>query len=99
MKRKCLCCDAAGGLTARMDRTQAAQLYAGNIEYGYFVREMEARCQAAGLSQFMDADQLIAMAGSLSEEQLKYASTLVQALWSSSQTRCPFDLHVNQHCV
>ena len=56
---------------ARIDRTQAAKLYAGNIEYGYFVRGMEARCQAAGMSQYTDASQLINMAASLSEDALR----------------------------
>lgn len=59
-------------LVARIDRTQAAKLYAGNIEYGYFVRGMEAQCQAAGMSQYTDASQLIDMAATLSEEQLRY---------------------------
>lgn len=60
-----------GQLVARIDRTQAAKLYAGNIEYGYFVRGMEARCQAAGMSQYTDASQLINMAASLSEDALR----------------------------
>ena len=38
-----------GMLTARMDRTEAARLYAGNVEYGYFVREMLQRCQDSGM--------------------------------------------------
>lgn len=63
-----------GQLVARLDRTQAAQLYAGNVEYGYFVRGMEAKCQAAGMSQYTDASQLINMAASLSEQQLRCVS-------------------------
>lgn len=60
-----------GSLRAHIDRTQAARLYAGNIEYGYFVREMEARCQQAGVAAGQDADQLIAFAATLSEEDLR----------------------------
>lgn len=60
-----------GSLRAHIDRTQAARLYAGNIEYGYFVREMECRCQEAGVAAGQDADQLIAFAASLSEEDLR----------------------------
>ena len=63
-----------GQLVARLDRTQAAQLYAGNVEYGYFVRGMEAKCQAAGMSQYTDASQLINMAASLTEQQLRFVS-------------------------
>lgn len=64
-----------GNLRAHIDRTQAARLYAGNIEYGYFVREMEARCQAAGVAAGQNADQLIAFAASLSEQDLRSAQT------------------------
>ncbi|KAL3142657.1 hypothetical protein ABBQ38_002966 [Trebouxia sp. C0009 RCD-2024] len=64
----------SGNLRAHIDRTQAARLYAGNIEYGYFVREMEARCQEAGVAAGQNADQLIAFAASLSEEDLRVAS-------------------------
>ena len=60
-----------GSLRAHIDRTQAARLYAGNIEYGYFVRDMEARCQQAGVAAGQDADQLIAFAATLSEEDLR----------------------------
>ena len=60
-----------GTLRGYIDRTQAARLYAGNIEYGYFVREMEARCQQAGVQAGQDADQLITFAASLPEEQLR----------------------------
>ena len=63
-----------GTLRAHIDRTQAARLYAGNIEYGYFVREMEARCQQAGVAAGKDADQLITFAASLPEEQLRSAA-------------------------
>lgn len=58
-------------LRAHIDRTQAARLYAGNIEYGYFVREMEARCQALGVSAGHNADQLITLAASLPEQELR----------------------------
>ena len=60
-----------GSLKAHIDRTQAARLYAGNVEYGYFVREMEARCEAGGLAAGQDADNLITFASSLPEEQLR----------------------------
>ena len=61
----------AGNLRAHIDRTQAARLYAGNVEYGYFVREMEARCQALGSPAAQDADQLITLAASLPEQELR----------------------------
>ncbi|DBA81775.1 hypothetical protein WJX77_012226 [Trebouxia sp. C0004] len=64
----------SGNLRAHIDRTQAARLYAGNIEYGYFVREMEARCEALGLPAGQNADQLITLAASLPEQDLRVAS-------------------------
>lgn len=64
----------SGNLRAHIDRTQAARLYAGNIEYGYFVREMEARCEALGLPAGQNADQLISLAASLPEQDLRVAS-------------------------
>lgn len=64
----------SGSLRAHIDRTQAARLYAGNIEYGYFVREMEDRCEALGLPAGHNADQLITLAASLPEQDLRIAS-------------------------
>ncbi|DBA76620.1 TPA: hypothetical protein ACH3X2_008667 [Trebouxia sp. C0005] len=64
----------SGNLRAHIDRTQAARLYAGNIEYGYFVREMEARCEALSLPAGQNADQLITLAASLPEQDLRVAS-------------------------
>lgn len=85
----------AGSLRAHMDRTQAARLYAGNIEYGYFVREMEARCQEAGVAAGQNADQLIAFAASLSEEDLRsvhlHHSTscaVIGQLWQAGNPYC-----------
>lgn len=63
-----------GSLRAHIDRTQAARLYAGNIEYGYFVREIEARCRQAGVAAGQDADALITFAATLSEEDLRSVS-------------------------
>ncbi|KAL0051588.1 hypothetical protein WJX82_010441 [Trebouxia sp. C0006] len=64
----------SGNLRAHIDRTQAARLYAGNIEYGYFVREMEARCEALSLPAGQNANQLITLAASLPEQDLRVAS-------------------------
>ena len=61
----------AGTLTARMDRTEAARLYAGNVEYGYFVREMLQRCQDSGMPAESNPDHLISMAASLPQDQLR----------------------------
>ncbi|KAK9829168.1 hypothetical protein WJX72_004282 [[Myrmecia] bisecta] len=77
-----LSADMPGSLITRVDRTQAAQLYAGNAEYGYFVRGMAARCTAAGVPLGQDSAKLVEMAGSLSQDELR-ASMMVatQEAW------------------
>ena len=63
-----------GTLVSRVDRTQAAQLYAGNAEYGYFVRGMAARARAAGMGGGADSGGLLEFAATLSRDEMQCAS-------------------------
>ena len=58
-----------------MDRTQAARLYAGNVEHGYFLQEMQQRCKDLGMSAAeINADQLVDMTALLPDEELRSGS-------------------------
>ena len=62
-----------GGLVSCVDRTQAAQLYAGNAEYGYFVRGMAERARAANMGGGQDSGGLLEYAATLSRDEMKCA--------------------------
>lgn len=64
----CICALLAELLVSHIDRLQAARLYAGNIEYGYFVRGMEAR---VSMSAAADANQLITYVAQLSQDEIR----------------------------
>ncbi len=58
-------------LLTHMDRVQAARLYAGQLEYGYFVRGMEAMCRQREVQLGSDSAQLVAFAAELPKEELR----------------------------
>ena len=58
-------------LLTHIDRVQAARLYAGQLEYGYFVRGMEAKCRQQGMQLGSDSAQLVAFAAELPKEELR----------------------------
>ncbi|GAB4814726.1 hypothetical protein N2152v2_001772 [Parachlorella kessleri] len=63
-------------LLTHMDRVQAARLYAGQLEYGYFVRGMEAMCRQREVQLGSDSAQLVAFAAELSKEELRAACSV-----------------------
>jgi predicted short-subunit dehydrogenase-like oxidoreductase (DUF2520 family) len=50
---------------------QAARLYCGLLEFGYFAAALEARCHAVGVEIGSDSSAMIAHADSLPEDQLR----------------------------
>lgn len=54
-----------------VDRVEAARLYAGLLEFGYFAAALEAQCAAAGIPAATDSSALIAFADKLPEQQLR----------------------------
>jgi hypothetical protein len=54
-----------------VDRVEAARLYAGLLEFGYFAAALEAQCAAAGIPAGTDSSALIAFADKLPEQQLR----------------------------
>ncbi|KAF8060476.1 hypothetical protein HT031_004652 [Scenedesmus sp. PABB004] len=54
-----------------VDRVQAARLYAGLLEFGYFSAALEAACGAAGVAVGSDSTAMIAHADGLEEGALR----------------------------
>ncbi len=54
-----------------VDRVQAARLYAGMLEFGYFARALESECAASGVAAGTDSTTLISHADKLSEAELR----------------------------
>ncbi|GBF90116.1 hypothetical protein Rsub_03249 [Raphidocelis subcapitata] len=54
-----------------IDRVQAARLYAGMLEFGYFSRSLEAECVRQGVSVGADSEVMVRVADSLPEDDLK----------------------------
>jgi hypothetical protein len=50
---------------------QAARLYAGILEFGYFARTLEQLCLRDGVALGEDSDAMIEYAGKLPDEQLQ----------------------------
>jgi hypothetical protein len=61
----------ATALVTHVDRVQAARLYAGQIEYSYFMRSVEDMCPERGIQLGSDSTQLVAFAAAqLPKDQL-----------------------------
>ncbi|WIA35180.1 hypothetical protein OEZ86_003645 [Tetradesmus obliquus] len=54
-----------------VDRLQAARLYCGLLEFGYFAAALEARCRTVGIQIGSDSAAMIAHADSLPEDELR----------------------------
>ena len=50
---------------------QAARLYCGLLEFGYFAAALEARCRTVGIHIGSDSAAMIAHADSLPEDELR----------------------------
>ncbi|KAI8464230.1 MAG: hypothetical protein J3K34DRAFT_441173 [Monoraphidium minutum] len=54
-----------------IDRVQAARLYAGMLEFGYFSRGLEEECGRRGIPPGSDSEAMVRLADALPEEQLR----------------------------
>eukprot|EP00878_Enallax_costatus_P007572 GHUV01007929.1.p1 GENE.GHUV01007929.1~~GHUV01007929.1.p1 ORF type:complete len:308 (+),score=67.42 GHUV01007929.1:167-1090(+) len=54
-----------------VDRVQAARLYAGLLEFGYFAAALEAECFRNGVQIGQDSSEMIAYADQLPQDQLR----------------------------
>lgn len=54
-----------------VDRVQAARLYAGLLEFGYFAAALEAECLKTGIQIGGDSSEMIEYADKLPEDKLK----------------------------
>jgi hypothetical protein len=57
--------------TARVAREQLAGLYLGTVEFGYFLRAVQSRMEAAGKPLGADSTNLLLFAETLSAEELR----------------------------
>lgn len=62
----------AEGAYSCADRAEVASLFAGVVEYGSFVREMQQRCEEAGVPLGDDCSNLVDLASQLSPEGLQF---------------------------